>query len=76
MILKDDAVFYKVENRVRKVWEVTLYYDYTKYEDNGPERYVYFIDSTTGEVIGGNRWSGAKKQIQDLISDPYNVIEK
>lgn len=76
MILKDDAVFYKVENRVRKVWEVTLYYDYTKYEDNGLERYVYFIDSTTGEVIGGNRWSGAKKQIQDLISDPYNVIEK
>ena len=76
MILKDDAIFYKVENRVRKVWEVTLYYDYTKYEDNGLERYVYFIDSTTGEVIGGNRWSGAKKQIQNLINDPYNVIEK
>lgn len=76
MVVKDDAVFYKVENRVRKVWEVTLYYDYTKYKENGTERYVYYIDSTTGEIIGGNRWSGAKKQVQDLIADPYNAIEK
>lgn len=76
MILKDDAIFYKVENRLRKVWEVTLYYDYYIYKENGAERYVYYIDCTTGEVIGGNRWSGAKKQIQNLINDPYNVIEK
>ena len=75
-ILKDDAVFYEVENRVRKVWEVTIYYDYEKYKENGKERYVYYVDSTTGEIIGGNRWSGAKRQIQSLIDDPYNFIEK
>lgn len=73
---KDDAVFYKVDNRVRKVWEVTLYYDYKKYEENGLERFVYYVDATTGEIIGGNRWSGAKKQIEFLIDDQYNLIEK
>ena len=73
---KDDAVFYKVDNRVRKVWEVTLYYDYKKYEENGLERFVYYVDATTGEIIGGNRWSGAKKEIEFLIDDQYNLIEK
>ena len=74
-ILKDDAVFYKVENRVRKVWEVTIYYDYVKYEENGPVRYVYFVDSTTGEIIGGGR-GGANIEIKQLKEDPYNFIEK
>lgn len=76
MTLKEDTVFYKVENRVRKVWEVTIYYDYYKYKENGAERYVYYIDCTTGEIIGGSKWNGAKKQIQSLINDPYNRIEK
>lgn len=74
--VKDNAVFYKVDNRVRKVWEVTIYYDYYKYKENGPERYIYYVDATTGEIIGGNRWNGAKMQIKNLIDDPYNVIEK
>ena len=74
--IKDDAVFYKVDNRVRKVWEVTVYYDYSKYEENGPERYVYYVDCTTGEIIGGARWNGAKGQIDCLLQDPYNLIEK
>ena len=26
--IKDNAEFYKVDNRVRKVWEVTIFYDY------------------------------------------------
>lgn len=74
--IKEDVEFYKVENRVRKVWEVTVYYDYSKYEENGPERYVYYVDSTTGEIIGGARWNGAKGQIDCLLQDPYNLIEK
>lgn len=72
--IKEDAEFYKVDNRVRKVWEVTIYYDYYKYDY--PERYVYYVDATTGEIIGGSRWNGAKKQISQLIEDPYNLIEK
>lgn len=26
--IKDNAEFYKVDNRVRKVWEVKIFYDY------------------------------------------------
>lgn len=74
MTVKDDAVFYKVDNRVRKVWEVIIYYDHYKYDY--PERFVYFVDSTTGEIIGGDRWKGTTKAIRELKSDPYNVIEK
>lgn len=72
--IKEDAEFYKVDNRVRKVWEVTIYYDYYKYDY--PERYVYYVDATTGEIIGGSRWNGAKRQISQLIEDPHNLIEK
>lgn len=74
--LKEDAVFYKVDNRVRKVWEVTLYYDYYKYDKDFPERFVYYVDATTGEIIGGARFYGAKMQLKNLIDDPYNVIKK
>lgn len=72
--IKENAEFYKVDNRVRKVWEVTIYYDYYKYDY--PERYVYYVDATTGEIIGGSIWNSAKRQISQLIEDPYNLIEK
>ena len=72
--IKDDAEFYKVDNRVRKVWEVTIYYDY--YKENYQGRYVYYIDATTGEVIGGNRWNGSNEQVAQLMEDQYNLIEK
>ena len=58
--IKEDTEFYKVDNRVRKVWEVTIYYDY--YKENYQGRYIYYIDATTGEVIGGNRWNGSNEQ--------------
>ena len=74
--LKDDAIFYKVDNRVRKVWEVTIYYDYYKYDQDFPERFVYYVDATTGEIIGGDRFYGGKTQIKNLMADPGNVIEK
>lgn len=74
--IKEDAVFYKVDNRVRKVWEVTLYYDYYKYDKDFPERFVYYVDATTGEIIGGAKFYGAKMQLKNLIDDPYNVIKK
>ena len=72
--IKEDAEFYKVENRVRKVWEVTIYYDYYKYDY--PERYVYYVDATTGEIIGGSRWNGSNEQVAQLMEDQYNLIEK
>lgn len=72
--IKEDAEFYKVDNRVRKVWEVKIYYDY--YNSNGQGRYVYYVDATTGEIIGGNRWNGSNEQVAQLMEDQYNLIEK
>ena len=74
--IKDDAVFYKVDDRVRKVWEVTIIYDYYKYDKEFPHRFVYYVDVTTGEIIGGNKFYGAKMELKNLMEDPYNVIEK
>lgn len=72
--IKDNAEFYKVDNRVRKVWEVTIFYDY--YKADYQVRYVYYVDATTGEIIGGNRWNGSNEQVAQLMEDQYNLIEK
>ncbi len=69
--LKSDAVIYKTEERVRKVWCVVIYYDgYNKYD-----AYTYYVDSTTGEIIGGERCDEFEDE-QILKNDPHNVIEK
>lgn len=28
------------------------------------------------DFIGGSRWNGSNKQIEELIEDQYNLIEK
>ena len=65
---------YKMDNRVRKVWEVTIYYDHYKYDYL--ERFIYFVTCTTGEIIGWDRWNGVTNKIKDLKAAPYNFIEK
>ncbi len=69
--LDTDAVMYKTEKRVRKVWCVVIYYDIDKNADS----YTYYVDSTTGEIIGGQR-SDVFENEKNLIEDPHNVIEK
>ena len=66
--LKDDAVMYKTEERVRKVWCVVVSY-------GDVPSYTYYIDSTTGEIIGGNRCDDLNNE-NLLKNDPNNVIEK
>lgn len=50
-------VFYRTDSRIRKIWLVTIIYDIPdKFDGNynrNDERVSYFIDVTTGEVIGG-----------------------
>lgn len=50
-------VFYRTESRIRRIWLVTIVYDIPdKFDKNynpNDERVSYFIDATTGEVIGG-----------------------
>ena len=71
--LKDDAVGYKTEERVRKVWVVVIKYDVA--ESTRVKEFSYFIDCTTGEIIGGSV-GDSSTVIETMMSDQYNLIEK
>lgn len=49
-------VFYRTESRVRRIWLVTIVYNipdrFAKDFNINDERVSYFVDVTTGEVIG------------------------
>ena len=49
--------YYKVDDRVRKAWVVVITYEDNYGEDTVKRytegKYSYFVDSTTGEIIGG-----------------------
>lgn len=53
----ENWIFYRTESRVRRIWLVTFVYDipnrFAKDFNPNDERVSYFIDVTTGEVIGG-----------------------
>lgn len=70
---KEDAIIYKTEERVRKVWCVVITYGI---EESGyiPE-YTYYVDSTTGEIIGGNMGNELTSEEAER-NDVNNVIEK
>ena len=68
----EEIVAYKTENRIRRVWVVSFNYAEQEGEDvvtrYAKYAYSYFVDSTTGEIIGGDngdylRWDNlwAKK---------------
>ena len=69
--LKDDAVMYKTEERVRKVWCVVVIYNL----DEPYQGYTYYVDSTTGEIIGGQLGNDFYSE-NGIREDPNNVIEK
>ena len=70
--IKDDAVFYKTEERVRKVWRVVIEYDKSQ-ADNSLRYYAYYVDATTGEIIGGE--IGSLLTYEDNIkSDVHNMV--
>ena len=49
----EDIVYYRTKNSIRNCWMVTLRYDCSE-EKEINRQYTYFIDATTGEIIGGN----------------------
>lgn len=71
--IKKDAIFYETEGRVRKVWVVVI--EYEKQEKGKLPLYSYYIDSTTGEIIGGSMGDTFGSE-NTLKNDPHNVIEK
>lgn len=57
----EKQVHYRTDNRVRKAWIVTIEYDIpssvNKFDNSynmNDENFSYYIDATTGEVIGGS----------------------
>ena len=70
---KEDAVFYKTEERVRKVWCVVITYHI---EESGYlPTFTYYVDSTTGEIIGGSAGDVIASEEAEK-NDVNNVIEK
>ena len=61
--------YYATENRVRRVWLVTINYEK---EENKMNSFTYFVDSTTGEIIGGAKYNPLN-YIEDLKNDPNNL---
>lgn len=51
---KQNYIVYKTENITRKAWSVTVEYDVDENTDTFDKYYTYYIDSETGEIIGGN----------------------
>lgn len=56
----ENIINYRTESRVRKVWKVTVEYDISKYAGKTDTTYksfdryyIYYVDATTGEIIGG-----------------------
>ena len=73
--IKEDAVFYETEGRVRKVWCVVVEYEVPENSQNKMPSYTYYVDTTTGEIIGGERYD--KIYVEEQIRlDEYNLIEK
>lgn len=71
--MKQDAIGYETEVRVRKVWVVVI--EYAKQEKGKIPVFTYYIDSTTGEIIGGDIGDILSSE-NTLKNDPHNVIEK
>ncbi len=61
--------YYTTENRVRRVWLVTI--NYVK-EENKIDSYTYFVDTTTGEIIGGAMYNPLDYE-KNLRDDPNNL---
>ena len=59
----EKEVYYKTEGRVRKTWNVILEYDVPRFGEKEYKKsdffkryYTYYVDATTGEIIGGRVW--------------------
>lgn len=51
----EKRVDYRIEQHIRRSWLVTIYYDIPNSTNNiNDKQFCYYIDATTGEVIGGN----------------------
>ena len=61
--------YYVSEDRVRRVWVVNIKY---VEDENKIDSYSYFVDATTGEIIGGAMFNPSDT-IENLKKDPNNL---
>lgn len=62
---KQNYIVYKTENITRKAWVVTVEYDVDEKTNTFDKYYTYYIDSETGEIIGGNPYYYFTKKFKD-----------
>ena len=53
----ENRIYHRVENKIRKAWMVNVRYEYDEEKQLSPSNYsfTYFVDATTGEIIGGTK---------------------
>lgn len=71
--IKDNVVYCKTEERVRKVWRVNLEYN-VSINSKDLRYYTYYIDATTGEIIGGELETYLTRE-DNLINDENNLVK-
>ncbi len=49
----DKIQYYRVEERIRQVWKVKLEFESIKNSEYDEDSFTYFIDTATGEIVGG-----------------------
>lgn len=48
-----DLVYYRVEDRIRQVWKIKFEYSPDMNNEFSEDEFTYFIDTETGEIVGG-----------------------
>ena len=71
--IKNNVVYYKTEERVRKVWRVNLEYN-VSINSEDLRYYTYYIDATTGEIIGGELETYLTRE-DNLINEEKNLVK-
>lgn len=71
--IKDNVVYCKTEERVRKVWRVNLEYN-VSINSEDLRYYTYYIDATTGEIIGGELGTYLTRK-DNLINEENNLVK-
>ena len=71
--IKDNVVYCKTEERVRKVWRVNLEYN-VSINSKDLRYYTYYIDATTGEIIGGELGTYLTRE-DNLINEENNLVK-
>lgn len=49
----EKLLYYRVEDKIRQVWRVKLEFEQTNNSKYNEDSFTYFVDTATGEIVGG-----------------------